>query len=258
MINNPTEITDCVLWLDGDDEASLTLETLSQEEIDILSSWGVSYSQEQKAVNVWQDKSISNLDIVMTTTERPKYVPNSINGRGTLRFDGNDAFWVPDDLFDYSNMSMFIVGECYDADRPRSVIMTNVGSNKDLLRITVETAEETGSQFRLEAGREGGDDFVNSYFPAYENQTFVYSLQSLKGFLEGRINGMSAGVARTACSGSIKGLKVGTGKSRWQREGIRGFVGEFIIYNRALNEQELQDMFGYLFNKWGIESNPSV
>lgn len=252
-ITSPTEIDGCVLWLDGADETSMTLEELSQDEIDIIASWGIDYNLEMKSINQWRDKSSSGININIEKSMRPKFYPNSFGDKSSLRFDGNDYFDLPDGLVNYEDMSFFLVGRCYDLSKERSVILTNAQDDAvEIFRITSEEGTDGVKLFRLEVGLEGGEDFINTYFPAAENVSFLYSLQSLKGFIEGRINTISTGVARTPSSGPLTQIRIGSGKGWCTRQGIRGFVGEIIFYNRAVSQTERQDLENYLINKWSI------
>lgn len=252
-ITAPTEIDGCVLWLDASDSTTMTLEELSQDEIEIIGSWGVDYNSETKCVNQWRDKSPSAIEIDMEKSMRPKFYPNSFGDVASLRFDGNDYFDLPDGLVNYEDMTFVMVGKCYDLSKARSVILTNFQSDCELFRITVVEGTDGIKLFRLEAGLEGGEDLIdNTSFPAQENVPFVYSLQSLKGFIEGRINTISMGIARTPSSGPLNQLRVGAGKGWCTRQGVRGYVGEILFYNRAINETERQDLENYLIAKWGI------
>lgn len=250
-ITAPTDINGCVLWLDASDESTFTQDELTPQEVEILESWNVNPSSEPRAVNSWADKSINGYIINMIKSSRPKLYVDFINNNSTLRFDGNDYFYVPDDLFDYSNFTFFMVGKCYDLSQPHAVIMTNTLGGQERLLLTSHNTDGNYS-FRLRAGNPGGDDYIDTSFPAIENFVFCYSLSSLKGFIEGRVNGISTGVARTSCSGDMKALKFGTGKGDNSSKGMRGYLCDLIIFNRALTEAEMTDMGMYLAYKWNI------
>ncbi len=250
----PTDINDCVLWLDGSDASTVTLEELDPDESNIISGWGVDHASEASVVNQWRDKSSNQISIDMFSSRRPSFVENSIGGLSSLKFDGNDYFDIPDDLFNYENMTIVMLGMCYNIARSRSVIVTNRRSaDTELLRLTVSEGSGGLKMFRLEAGLLGGEDFIDSSFPAAENIPFIYSLQSLKGFLEGRINTHSAGVARIASQGSLKDVRIAAGKGGSQAEGVMAYFGEVIIYNRAINNSEREDLENYLISKWSID-----
>lgn len=255
MITSPTDITGCVLWLDASDTNTVIPAEVTAEEQAILSSWGIDYSSELKSVSQWVDKANPSSPIVLSLegSMQPRLSPAALNGLNALKFDGNDYVDLPDGLVNYESMTMFIVGQCYKIEAYDQIILTNWSSNvsKDLLRLAIRTAD-FGKAFVLEAGRYGGDDWINSGVPAQENQTFMYSLSTLKGFLEGKINTQSAGVARVFTAGPINDLRIGAGKGGMLTHGIKGYVGEMILFNKALSASEMQEMELYLVSKWGI------
>ena len=71
ILAKPTQISDCVLWLDADDKESIVLNGAT--------------------VSDWLDKSGGGDHVYQSSSSyQPTYVANSINGRGAIDFDGID------------------------------------------------------------------------------------------------------------------------------------------------------------------------
>ena len=70
-IKKPTEIGQCVLWLDADDPSSIT--------------------HSSNAVSSWVDKSSGGYNAAQSTSSyQPTYNATAVNGKGAIEFDGTD------------------------------------------------------------------------------------------------------------------------------------------------------------------------
>ena len=70
-IKKPTQIGQCVLWLDADDPSSIT--------------------HSSNAVSSWVDKSSSAYNAAQSTSSyQPTYNATAVNGKGAIEFDGTD------------------------------------------------------------------------------------------------------------------------------------------------------------------------
>jgi prepilin-type N-terminal cleavage/methylation domain-containing protein len=235
--NSPIpSIKDLMIWLETSQEKSF----IEAEQ------------QNSSPISVWYDNNITSIDKNNATspalTNYPIYVENVFNGViPGLRFDGINDFFSFNSLgMINSNFTVFVI------ESRRSA-----GGNQFFLGGSVTGNFHIGYSLstQITAGRYGvaGSDHFNYAIPAYVSptpriHTFLHSSTlGKKYWLNGGLNPEASSnntLALTVYNGVI-----GNTESTWF---YAGDIGEIIIYNRALNNEERMAIEEYLGKKFQI------
>jgi hypothetical protein len=192
-------------------------------------------------VAVWTDVSGNGRDASQPTPEsRPVYAASELNGLPVVQFSGSShlktASWAalaqPNTFFAvcrglYNNPNTYVCDGLTTSDR--HAIFQTTGSIRML----------AGTQL----------SFTGSTNPALQD-----SPQLLQALFDGATSFGRAG-GGPAGSGNA-GTQVLTGLTIGARspgsENLQGFIAELIVYDRALTEQEIQQVATYLSDKWSV------
>jgi len=222
----PSDIPDLGLWLDGDDEPTIT--------------------KSANAVSQWDDKSGNGRNATQATgAAQPIYTVGGMNGLPILRFDGVD------DLLSYDGT--FLVGTDYTVtvvEQRRSSVSNNFafGGTTAFLNRNLHAGWLNSSNIRHAQFGTGYDMSVPAFtvpIPTYH--TYTHNSVSGKVTYE---NGTQLG-----SSANTDDLAIYAGAA------ICGFlttvfatldIGEVIIYDRTLSDEERGKLNQYLSLKWSI------
>ena len=228
----------CTVWLDAADRSSMTIN-------------GTNVSQ-------WNDKS-GNGKNATTSTNFPVYAPASLNKLATLRFNGLAGtptyIDLPSFSFGTSNRTaVFIIQSTAGASGSSSAPhfffpgsgFTNSLSLAGWISANVQGAA-SGASFS--ASR-------NSYL------ILVYRFGITTGFEELFANGTSQASATKTSGGSSYSDATTGYRLGWLTNGdntntfyFDGNIGEVILFNKTLSNDERQQVEGYLAWKWGLQAN---
>lgn len=218
----PSDISSCVLWLDGDDlDGDGNAEGTGEDNLS-----GTQISQ-------WKDKSGKGNHASATGSEMPSLVTNGLNNRTTVLFDGTDdsvsfpsitgirtVYWVLKDAD--SNMSgtqRFILGHSADYHFHRGFSTLWDGN--------------TSSSIKNGVVKLNGSSFNGQTSDLPYNTWCTFSVET------------TAGVSASKLSGD--------------RSYGRYWLGEFaelIIFNTELTPLDKQNIESYLTNKWFVATAP--
>ncbi len=216
---SPTSVSNLTLWLDAADSATIT--------------------QTGGNVSQWDDKSGNGYHVTQSVgANQPTTNSRTINGLNVLDFDGSDYLLrdttpnisQPNTIFvvvqhDNSNNGYYVDGDSTSGS-VRNAISSNSGSG----------------QFHLYSGFSifGGTMDQNLHI-----FTGIFNGGSSKLYQEGtQIAGANAG------SYSLRGLSVGVRASRSDNY-LDGIIGEIIIYDALLSDEDKNQVGQYLADKWG-------
>jgi hypothetical protein len=228
----------------------------------------------------WQDviygDNRSAEDAVQSAAEaRPALVPQALNGRPAIRFDGESDFLLTTPLETTDDQTVLIVGQfapsafapgrrwggqILNYDGPPSRYLSNL-LEPGVLQIGEPLLE---SQFKptllsaqvfagfigsatMEVGRVdgatmgAGAPFVLAYVYDYTHRR-----------AELRINGQSFGEVRAYAPQGITSRKI-IGRHAWMQNFFHGDLAELLIYNQALSPAELASTTKYLAKKYAID-----
>jgi hypothetical protein len=228
----PTDIPNCILWLDAADESSITLGS------------GIS-------VTSWYDKS-GNGNTATVPDTSPLYFEASVNGMGTISFDGSSQFLNSPCTIDTASHSLFVV------HNPGSVNSNYTGSDSRLLSF-----QESLGFIVFPYNYDTRLGYINSftgggYIALFEgNVAGVYQLINANiqsGDSATFNNGtLIASSSDTLVSSTSDTLSIGAyGVIPYQQQFYYGSVAEIVIYNTVLTSSQRQQVESYLAWKWGF------
>ena len=236
---SPDNLQGLVMWLDADDTNTI--------------------SESGGFVSQWSDKSINAFDVAQTNqTNKPQTGINTIGDKNVITFDGADnyvenlgidlvigpqlsVFMVANrktiDIFPRGKLSLWETGQLNDQDNIPSIAFDDRNNPQEVLGF-----DRNNISNRTLSPDNGVPFIYTTIFDGTNNNSFL--------------NGSSAGfINPTAISGAfnIQNIRVGTrqfGGSPflfWH-----GDIGEIIIYDRALGNEEITLIEIYLSGKWDI------
>ena len=238
----PTDISNCIVWLDAADKSSVTLTGSN--------------------VTQWTDKS-GNANNFTNGSSTLTYTTtlNGLNIIGGTSSSSNNVLVSPSITRDGLNHSYFYVYK-YPASgtSPNRTIIFNGGEFMGHSGTTTPYLENnpnnnglSGTQYwfyTTGAPFASGDAFFggNTFICACVRQNGIYTISSNGNTASGNAsaNGISNGsLAKNATSGQFA-IYTGNGTS--------GSLAEVIIYDSGLSIPERQQIEGYLAWKWGVRS----
>ena len=243
-VNNPLSITDCKLWLDASNEASLTLAGT--------------------AVTQWNDISGQDNHVSQSsTTYKPTYIIDNWQ-RPYLDFDGSSAFLQSTDsgLLGLSQSSnTFVAVYKSDVTTAEAFGQCIVGIND------TSSIQRIGLRVNASAyGGAGADSVAFSSQSSFTNMNAcnigtagVTDLSIAIGTRSGTAltindgNGNSdtgtTGANDTTVNKFCVGASSNNGTDNYE---FNGKIYELICYSKALTSTEIQQVIAYLKNKWSI------
>jgi hypothetical protein len=232
-IFTPTQITGCVLWLDGSDPAGT----------------GVQPSN-GATVSTWVDKATAKN---ATATGTPTYLSG-----GGINFNASPYFLNQTFTMNLSQRSIFIVMQETSRNTGAGVIpfIPTPSSGSDY-NTTGGLAIETASGLRF-LGNYGPPP--GSYLSALGNTNLLVKAiynDSMNGTTgSGYLNGtnstnVTADYTASNCSGYVLGGRWELG-SVFGSSRLNGVIYEVIVFNTPLTTAQRQQVEGYLAQKWGL------
>ena len=208
----PTDIAGCELWLDGADPAAVIMDG--------------------DYVDVWNDKSgLTN-----------NYVPSGVQYQAPyLSFNGTSSQLNHNGVIVNTNWSIFIVAKTTD-----TVYMSIMDFGVDGIR-----------RISVDDGNLGVGAVAERAYPAGKVNTgapFIaeYFRTSSSGLITGAITGGSFD-SIIGPSGTISDLELTTiGATTAGNSYFNGFIGEVIIYDSVLTQEQRQLVETYLTQKWNF------
>lgn len=244
MINSPTEISNCIVWLDGSD-----ISTMGE-----LSSTGVGDVVDGDPVGLWQnkvspfDKDFSSEGFADST--RPTYV-SSVSA---LRFN-NAQYLTYLGSISYTQQTVFVVNKpslIQNTDRVYSQAAAGATDSVTYTPLfysgTTNLAAFTSNLTRA-ATPHRGNNFLDIY-AGYHSGT-VLSVSVNGGGTSGNSFAHTLGTFNTTCSRIGANISNGTTGAGGLFQ-YSGDIVEVIVYDRALNAQEYSDVHYYLTRKWNV------
>lgn len=247
--NSPVPgIKDLVAWF----------ETSSEESFSNLTTGAILTNiSDQTAISRWNDINPQRINknnaTQNTTSNRPLYMENVLNGIPAIRFDGtNDSFDLPSGEILNTPTTVFIVKRNNGSQLDRYII----GRRSSADSLGVNGIVSINSNISYCASSDASWNSLN-YTSTLRDEILSFSCSSTTTRI--RLNNsswnsrstattminqptMTAAIARNA------GFGVGANQ-------FNGDIFEIIIYNRELNEEEVTDIERYLSKKYGIALN---
>lgn len=234
-------IKDLELWLEA-----------SQE-----NSFDESEQEYESPVTTWYDinpQSPSKQNAVQSTAaSQPRYISECINNIPCVRFDGSNDVLVSSLDINYTklpNITIFVVFR-YSGDgvNANEALFGNDNEAWDRFALTEHTT--------LNASISNGSSTQAFSALGIENTPQVFSLTLRNGVSNGSkafMNGLEASTTFTENHNNLGENSTSIGAIRESGElSMGGEISEFIVYSRALKNEERKSIENYLGQKYGIE-----
>jgi hypothetical protein len=230
-VSSPTEISGCVLWLDGADNATIT------------ASGGL--------VSQWTDKSASGAVLQASGSARPTLSSTGFNGRQALVFNGTSTNMASASAYTATNGL---------SGMTRIAVCQNVSGNSVAARVFSGGSDmfiNMNGSWRAAVDSTSSTNFVSSttfssgsvlpagvYADVFSSSAITqYGLGSLATLT---VSGTIPSTTGTGTPTLHVGSNIGA-NFFWN-----GPIAEVIYFNRALTRAELARVEAYLAAKWGI------
>ena len=196
----------------------------------------------------WTDKSGQQRHMVQATqTNKPLFLASGLGGLGALQFDGSDDFMT------FSDQTL-----AYIASRSFTVIY--VASKPANANTWIFGGTNTGTRTNFFAGnlaanthRTGfyNDDQGSIVTAAASGTTEIYTIVFDSSTNERTVRRNRVEVSRSVAGGSVASM-TGQAIGRYVSSYGNFKIGEFLIYNRALQFSEYETVEKDLISKWSI------
>lgn len=240
---------------------------------------GVSTDPEHRVLS-WQDIVSDDNRTAEDATQpksqaRPELIPNAIGGHAAVRFDGNSDFLTTTPLETTDDQTVLLVcqfskeafakgrqwgGQILNYDGPPSREASNTFApgilqiGEPLLETDFKPTLITGQVFAgfigsavVESGRVDGRE-IGADHPVI----IAYHYDYTRGKAQLAINGQVQGESRAFAPQALASRKI-IGRHAWKELFFCGDVAELLIYNKALEADELDEATHFLGEKYGIE-----
>ena len=253
-ISSPTDIKNCILWLDANDPDTLYQDTTASTSI----------TANGQSVAYWTDKAGGQDVAQSTASARPTYRTNIFKDKPALYFDGGDDLLSLVNRQTSSPCTMIVVCriDLHSGDLSGIICYGDTTGGNSGPGIIYQSAYRP---FLDGAGAGGSisSNAIQSILGKPSIITGIYtqnrttnSYMYINGFFQQYYTGTGAPLA-----GSSPRVQIGarTGGGNNSRRMI-GYIAECIVYDRVLTDIERASVENYLSDKWGIgsESSPST
>ena len=229
---DPTQISGCVLWLDANDNTTVTLSGSTVTQIN--------------------DKS-GNSNNTSSSTGTVTYAAGGLNSRPAFSFNATGGFRGPTSITG-TTLTAFTV----------ATLNSGVNYNGRLFGLANATQNDyayatTCVPFFCLNGGPNISGYRNGYM-GYKTNTFdtpfIGTSQFTGSSNSTSLNG-TPGTAAADANGSFSITKYGFGCEGLSDAGVNwyGYCSEIILYNSLLSTAQQQQVEGYLAQKWGLRSN---
>lgn len=213
-------------------------------------------------VRIWEDQSGNGLHAARPVVDRqPRLVPEGLNGKPAIRFDGvNDALAIPFNLSkdEHPSLTIFTVFSSEPVERTQ---FRKLYGHDDR---GFDRATGYDNRQRKSFGFFAGTG-VKDYFDPVPNAPYltadVWGPTTFSGYVNGRPEVTDAPQATgngnaTMVLGAIRDESEFPNDTDQARalglEPWKGLIAEFLIYDRALSQEERQRVETHLKAKYGI------
>ena len=237
----PTQISSCVLWLDGADPFANG----------ILPTNG-------STIGTWKNKGTSAINIVNSGS--PTFSNAIINSNGAVRFPGSAYLQDTGFIHTLSNKTYFLVTQGIDSTNPTTQGIMYFGNNGFVYNT------QNGIAYQ---GPESAYNNQFGFLQAFGNGGYYYSFGSSYantplGIYGDTCSNTSASIYVNGSNLSNFTLSYTPQNSTGFRMGRRvdslgqyynGYICEVLAFNTLLNTSQRQQTEGYLAWKWGLQTS---
>ena len=231
----PTQISGCVLWLDGADPAGNG----------VIPANGAS-------ITTWTDKS--GLGNNATGGVSPTFNTSGINSKGTVSFNGTNSYLNSADLFSNRSFSIFIIIRRQASISSQTGILAGTQFNTNM-NLHFVFRSSTNLALGFYANDLDYVSFTNYTGNPETEPAYLIQATYISGTRILYVNGNQvASDTNTTNLSSQVGALIGQYNGTY----YNGFIGEICILNGAPNSTSRQQIEAYLAQKWGLTSSLPV
>lgn len=225
----PTQISNLHTWYDGSDSSLMTLNGVQ--------------------VSSWADKNNHALTLTqVTSSAQPIYQSNAINGKGAIRFDGNDVMSgnINSSVSSDVTVSYVVQLTTFNNTIPFSFNSTIYNYGPDVYF--------NSNMIYWNIGDNTTNPFSNSSFPTV-NFPHIITVKnnSILNKTDLYLDGVYVGVAiyRNTSITNFIAPRIFIGNWVTGLYFMNGYFAELVIYNKVIDETERVNLEYYLKTKWG-------
>jgi|GEM_PF-2655655 len=235
----PDRISGLSLWLDANDKG--TLFTGSD-----CATGGLPANN--ASIGCWKDKSGNGRNA--TAGNSPTYNTNILSGNPMLNFNGSTTY-LNTDLTFLANSNYTIVVVDMRTGSPVQYSMP-VGTGSGSLNTSLHYGYKANSTFSLAQLSNDLDISVPTYVASTPSVSIGVLDTSVGHSVYYYVNGQQysdTNANKTPLSSALSGV---IGRAYAANTGYLGYIGEVLIYKRAISTLETDKLKEYISNKWGI------
>ena len=242
-------IEDLTMWFEATSEKSF--EKPNPNDGDRIALW--------KNINF---KLFNRIDVAQATlASKPFYVRNGINNIPALRFDNAQLLIASNvkisEIVSSDQVTVFMVQNNFSGDSTTATFGWNSGNYRFL------SCAQEGDKVLMDFGNtlSGLDNFriTTATLTNFLNQNKIITF--VKNGLNGKVKINSAPLTNSLSSNTIIDLSlsgdfsIGKFLPSITDYNFLGYIGELIIFKKALTDAEINDVEKYLSKKWAIKIN---
>lgn len=254
-IDDPTDITGCVLWLDASDIATLWQTTDTQPD----NNGSNPITVDGQTVANWDDKSGDTNNVAQSGAgSEPTYKTGIQNGKSILRFIDNAQ--VNDDflfrtlsvLSQVANVTVFIVAAA-TSDETLGVIYSN--TNTSDLRIAAYCDSRTVQRRGAVLNDSSGDNYANLPSDIGTEFNLITTIVD-DPTITARLNGLPGSTTTFAGDGATDNdyTRIGNQFSEFTR--FYGDLAMVAVYDRTLTDTEIDSFEVWAQSVWATPALP--
>ncbi len=239
-------IEDLTMWFESTSEQSF--EKPNPNDGDRIALW--------KNINF---KLSNRIDVVQSTQDsKPFYVRNGINNIPALRFDDEQFLTASNvkisEIVSSDQATVFMVQNNFSGDDTTSTFGWNNGNYR------FQSHAQEGGKVLIDYGRDSNPNLMRTATPAltdFLNQnkiiTFVKNGPNVKIKINSAIMANSSNSDNSIDTSLSADFSIGRYPPANYSYCFRGYIGEFIVFKKALTDAEINDVEKYLSKKWSIK-----
>jgi hypothetical protein len=201
-------------------------------------------------VDTWSDQSGNGNHVSQISVDhQPRYLTNTQNSLPVVRFDGvND--YLGREGFEFSALTLFIAVSRVSVDDTRQYLVGEWSPSNDARRWVVHVTPTNNYRVTADSdGRQGGGVFVRESATA-DRAIITYTHDgSRMAFRKNSEDVCPDGDSRLYTGGTVD---LGIGGHPLGRQSFDGDIGEILLYDRALTNDEILAVETHLRSKWDI------
>jgi prepilin-type N-terminal cleavage/methylation domain-containing protein len=219
--------------------------------------------QNEERIALWKNinfKLSNRIDVAQATLEsKPFYVRNAINNIPALRFDNGQLLTASNvkisEIVSSDQVTVFMVQNNFSGDNTTSTFGWNSGSHRfqshaqESDRVSIDYGDTNVS-----GASRVSTPFLTNFLNQNKIITFVKNGSNVVIKINAAILANSSSSSATINTSLSANFSIGKYPPD-DNYYFKGYVGEFIVFKKALTDAEISSIETYLSKKWAIKIN---